>query len=69
MTVLQLKKACKEHKYLLLRFTSGYQMAINTKCAKIALKRKEYLESEETDVVSFTPCDFQTYISKKHGFL
>lgn len=68
LTVGQLKNACKNYPYILARFRSGNLMGINTKVANIALKRKEYNDNNFTDYIGFIPCDFQTYISYKHGF-
>ena len=68
LTVGQLKNACKNHPYILARFRSGKLMGINTKVANIALKRKEYDVNNFTNYIGFIPCDFQTYISYKHGF-
>lgn len=68
LTVGQLKNACKNHRYILVRFRSGNLMGINTKVANIAIKRKEYGDNDFTNYIGFIPCDFQTYISYKHGF-
>lgn len=69
LTVLQLKNACKDYPYILARFSSGHLMGINTKVADLILKKTAYNDRSLTDYVGFKSCDFQTYISHKHGFL
>lgn len=64
LTVAQLRAACQKHPYLIL-FQSDGTMAVNAKIAPIAMKRKRYNDSDETNVVSYHPCGFQEYISKK----
>ena len=68
LTVEQLKNACKNHPYILVRFRSGNLMGINTKVATLALKRKGYKDNIFTNYIGFIPCDFQTYISYKLSF-
>ena len=69
LTVSKLRKACKNYNYILVRNKLGDLIGINTKIAKIADKRKKYHGNQKTRYISFLPCDFQTYISFKTGFL
>lgn len=64
LTVAQLRHACEKHRFLLLRQSDGV-MAVNSKIAPIALKRKRYNDNDETNIVSYHPCGFQEYISRK----
>ena len=68
LTVEQLKKACSEHKFILAIFSSGKLMGINTKVADIVLRKRVVNPNAFTSYIGFVPCDFQTYISNKHGF-
>jgi len=67
MKVRDLKAACEKHLFLLLDFPGG-TFAVNTKIAKIALRLKPRKDNEETDVMSYRPCSFQEYISRKAVF-
>jgi len=69
LTVSKLKKACENYEYILVRNNYGDLLGINTKVAKIASKKKKYHGNQKTRFVSFLPCDFQTYISYKVGFV
>ena len=69
LTVKQLYKACLNNSYLLVRFPSGRQMGINTKIADLIFKKKNYKYNKKTDFVSYLPCSFNEYISKKHVFM
>ncbi len=69
LTVKQLYDACQKHKYLLLRFASGYQMGINCKVAAIAKRLKPVNWENETDYISYTPCSINEYIEHKHPFI
>jgi len=69
ITVGLLKKACKKHKFLLLRYKSGNIMAINTGVAKIALKKRKYNNKNETNFIGYFPCNFSTYITYKKPFM
>lgn len=69
LTVGQLKKACDEFKYLLVRFPSGNKMGINTGVSRIATKKKTYNDFSLTDFIGFEPCSLNEYITHKHPFL
>ena len=69
LTVSKLRKACENYNYILVRNRLGDLTGINTKVAKIADKRKKYHGNQKTRFIGFLPCDFQTYISFKSGFL
>ena len=69
LTVKEIKLACQKHKYILVQYKEGCYGAINCGVSPIALKRKSYSDEDETRIVSYSPCDFQTYISYKHPYL
>lgn len=69
LTVKQLENACNIYPFLVLRLYNGKIMAINSKAAIIAKRRGNYKANDNTDFISFAPCDFQTYISHKAPFL
>jgi len=70
MTVAQLGKACENHKYLLLRFASGYLMGINCRIKPICIRRNgKHPDNMETDYIGFIPCDLNEYITHKHPFM
>lgn len=69
LTVKQLNDACKKHTYILVLFASGDQMAINSKIAPIAKRRKDYNDNDLTNITGFIPCDFSTYIKYKRPFI
>ena len=69
LTVSNLRKACDNYSYILVRNINGDLLGINTKVSKIASKRKKYHGNQKTRFIGFLPCDFQTYISFKVGFV
>jgi len=69
LTFYQLKKACDENDFILVRDYKNDLLGFNTKIAKIILKHKSYKNSHKTRFISFIPCDFQTYINYKIPFL
>jgi hypothetical protein len=69
ITVSNLRKACSTYDYILARNIYGHLLGINTKVAKIASKRKKYHGNQKTKFICYIPCDFQTYISHKGGFV
>jgi len=68
LTVKQLREICSQHRYILARFDSGYQMGINCRIKPIAERLRPFPDDHETEFVSVTPCSFNEYISKKHPF-
>lgn len=66
LTVRQLYDACQEHKYLLLRFRSGYQMGVNCGIAKIAQRLNPKNLDGQTDFISYKPCGLEEYIQNKN---
>ena len=69
LTVSNLRKACDNYSYILVRNLNGDLLGINTKVSKIASKRKKYHGNQKTRFIGFLPCEFQTYISFKVGFV
>lgn len=68
LTVGQLYDACQKHRYILLRFSSGYQMGVNCGIAKIAQKLKPKKRSSLTDFISYKSCNIEEYIQHKHPY-
>lgn len=68
MRVDQIRSAAKQHPYILLRTYAGRQFAINS-CVVIMGKNKTHDASNGTDIISFRPCTFHEYISKKIPFV
>ena len=69
MTGNELYEACKKHRYLLLRYSSGRLMGTNSKVADIMLKKSYVDLTKELKVKSYIPCSFNTYINYKHPFV
>lgn len=69
MTVKQLKNACDKNKYLLLRYSDGSIIGVNTGVAPLALRRRPCNDDMKTCCIGFTPCDFHTYLTHKVPFL
>jgi len=67
MTQTQLQKACKEHKYLALRYRDGCVIGLNCKVANV--KKDEVKPGHYTRIVSVEPISFMKYISIKTPFL
>ena len=65
----QLKKACQENKYIIVRNTDNSIFAINCKVSNIILKRKMYYDNDNTRYIGYYPCNFQEYITYKTIFL
>jgi len=69
LTFYQLKKACDENKFILLRSVDGKLSGVNTKIAEIILKHKKYKNSHKSKYIGFIPCNFQEYINYKISFI
>lgn len=69
LTVSEVKKACSENKYILAHYINGAIGGINTKISNLVLKRKNYRDQKHTKIVTVYPCDFNTYLSFKAGFV
>jgi hypothetical protein len=72
LTVNQLLKACEKHSFILAReYKTNIVHGIN--CGVINLEKVEHSTlnrgCEETNYISFKPCDFHEYISNKIAFL
>jgi len=68
MTVSEFKKALTTHRFILARHNLGFQVGLNSKILGI-LSKKKVKGSVQTNYVSFTPCSFMEYISKKTSFI
>lgn len=64
MTVGQLMKMAEAHKYVILRYRD-FTIATNTSFPSLAVKRRGTSYSQVTEVMSYRPCTFQEYISRK----
>jgi hypothetical protein len=67
MMVSQIKKACEENRFIVLRHASGFLMGVN--CRVATLKKLEDKVDLETDYMSFYPASFHEYISLKAPFI
>ena len=65
MTVAQLKKAMKAHRFIVATYFDGTQIGVNSKVATLA---KAESESTETNVQSWRQCTFNEYITYKAPF-
>ena len=65
LTVRQLLKACKENDYIIVRYPSGNSHAINCKVGELAFKLGDYDMEKQTRFISYSPCNFMEYISRK----
>jgi hypothetical protein len=65
MTCRQLDKACENNRYILCRLLYGKQVGLNCKISKIIQKKNNYHPQGETKVISYSPCDFNTYLNHK----
>ena len=69
MTVGQIRKAAKNHKYLLLREKqSGILLGFNSAVILNTQKNKSYRDGLETRYSSFKPCSIVEYIERKVKF-
>lgn len=67
LTVGQIEKFCKKHKYVLLRESGNYRFAINTKVINISNNRGHH-GNEKTVFIGVEKCDLMTYIYYKIPF-
>lgn len=66
LTVGQLRKAMREHPYLMIQ-EDYWSYAVNSKVINLA-KMKSADDSTVTNVISYRPINFQEYISHKTFF-
>jgi hypothetical protein len=69
LTVAQLHNQVKKHRFMIVQYGS-LRFAVNCAISDLSLKRYRLVGNESilTNVVSFKPCSFQEYISKKIPF-
>jgi hypothetical protein len=67
MTVGDIQKACKKHKYILLRLLGGRLVCVNSKVMKMGLNTGRS-KSQTTDYIGLIPCSFNEYINYKVPF-
>lgn len=65
LTVAELDKICKVNRYILARHYKGFKVGMNCRLATIARRVKNLVDDDRTKVISYTPCDFMTYITYK----
>lgn len=65
LTVAQLEKICKAHKYILCRDQDGELFGMNCGLGNLARRIKNLRANDKTQVISYTPCDLMTYITYK----
>lgn len=71
MTIKQVTDAMNKFDFIMLRDKSGEYHAINTKilkCKKIKADLSKLNENKSSSFLSFKPCSFNEYISKKRPF-
>lgn len=69
LTVGQMKNILSNNNYILVVHRNSIQVGINCKVSKIALKKREYKDYENTSIIGYQPCNFQEYISYKIPFI
>lgn len=69
LTIKQLKKICQNNKYILLRTDNMRLIGYNTALKDISIRKHKPKGTDFTSFVSWQPCDFQTYISYKVGYI
>lgn len=62
----QIKKACKNNKYIALREPSGYEFGINSEIVNRNLTRKNIDDEKEVNYISWRPITLNEYINIKH---
>lgn len=67
LTIGQLERAMQANPYIVIRMASGFSHAANSGILKI-LSKKNYSKLQYTSYVSWYPCSFHEYISKKVPF-
>lgn len=69
LTCQQLYNACKNHQFIILRY-SGDNSLIAINCKIVTLKKFDKFKTmnSSSDFISFIPCGFMEYISKKFPF-
>lgn len=65
MTGNQIVKACKKHKYIILRSSTNRKYGFNAKMVGITIRVKKPNLKLKTMFVSYEPCSFQEYITYK----
>lgn len=68
MTVSQVRKAARQYRFLILRTDTNKVLGVNAKSI-FTKKNNEWHGNAKTDFVSFKPCSFNEYITKKVGFI
>lgn len=69
MTVGMCRRACKEHRFLLFRDIYGGQFGVNSMVITATRANRKHHGNKKTEWVSFQPCNFHEYISKKMPFI
>jgi hypothetical protein len=67
MKVKDIKNACDKYPFIILRESDVDSFAINTKLQELKSAKEQYEKNKniESRFISFTPCNFQEYISYK----
>ena len=69
LTAQQLYEACMNHRFLILRYSSDNSViAVNCKVARLKILSKFKTIEQPTKFISYMPCGFMEYISKKVPF-
>jgi len=66
----KLYEACMNHRFLILRYSSdNLVIAVNCKIARLTVLSKFKNINQPTKFISYSPCGFMEYITKKAPFI
>jgi len=69
LTQRQMYFICKQYQYIIVRFSDGDIVGVNCKLINIKRFENHKNSNQKTGIISFYPCSFMEYISKKSGFV
>lgn len=70
LTAQQLYEACMIHRFLILRRSKDNSViAVNCKIARFSILSKFKSVKQQTKFISYHPCGFMEYITKKVPFI
>lgn len=70
LTAQQLYDACMNHQFLILRYSiDNSVIAVNCKIARLKQFNKFKRKDSQTKFISYAPCGFMEYITKKVPFI
>lgn len=70
MSTKDLLNACRNHNYIVVRHICGQVFAFNCRATDLSYKKQGSPPMDiPTNYLSFYPCDFNEYITKKLPFI